>query len=83
MAHDVYNKAIIDIVSPYSLASQPYVLKDLHLKSTTPRNLDFSSPFTLTSTTPKRTTLEQKASKLCRDSRRTLISIVRLQLESH
>jgi type I protein arginine methyltransferase len=55
MAHGVYNDAIVDIVSSDSLASQPYLLKDLHLNSTTPRNLDFSSPFTLTSTTPKRT----------------------------
>jgi protein arginine N-methyltransferase 3 len=55
MAHGVYNEAIVDIVSSDSLASQPYLLKDLHLNSTTPRNLDFSSPFTLTSTTPKRT----------------------------
>jgi protein arginine N-methyltransferase 3 len=55
MAHDVYNEAIIDIVSPDFLASQPYLLKDFHLNSTTPRNLDFSSRFTLTSTTPKRT----------------------------
>jgi protein arginine N-methyltransferase 3 len=53
MAHGVYNEAIIDIISPDSLASQPYLLKGLHFNSTTPRNLDFSSPFTLTSTTPK------------------------------
>jgi hypothetical protein len=31
MAHGVYNKAIIDIVSPDSLASQPYLLKDLQV----------------------------------------------------
>jgi protein arginine N-methyltransferase 3 len=54
IAHGVYNEAIIDIISPDSLASQPYLLKGLHFNSTTPRNLDFSSPFTLTSTTPKR-----------------------------
>jgi protein arginine N-methyltransferase 3 len=55
MARDAYNEAIIHIISPDSLASRPYLLKDLHLNSTTPRNLDFSSLFTLTSTTPKRT----------------------------
>jgi protein arginine N-methyltransferase 3 len=55
LAYDVYTEAIIYIVSPDSLASRPYLLNDLHLKSTTPCNLNFSSPFTLTSTTPKRT----------------------------
>jgi hypothetical protein len=55
MAHDVYNEAIIYIVFLDSLDSRPYLLKDFHLNNTTPRNLDFSSRFTLTSTTPKGT----------------------------
>jgi protein arginine N-methyltransferase 3 len=41
MAHDVYDEAIINIVSPDSLTSQPYLLKDLHL---TPRATSTSPP---------------------------------------
>lgn len=55
MAHDVYSEAIVDIVAPESMASEPYLLKDLHLKNITSRQLDFKCPFTLVSTTPKRT----------------------------
>lgn len=55
MAHDVYNEAIVDIVAPEAMASQPFLLKDIHLKNVTSRQLDFSSPFTLVSTTAKRT----------------------------
>ncbi|KAJ8583504.1 hypothetical protein M405DRAFT_505488 [Rhizopogon salebrosus TDB-379] len=54
LAHDIYDEAIIDIVSPDSLASQPYLLKDLHLQSTLAQSR-LLLPFTLTSTTPKRT----------------------------
>lgn len=55
MASDVYKEAIVDVVGPESMASEPYLLKDLHLKDITTRQLDFTSPFTLVSTTPKRT----------------------------
>ncbi|KAF9220251.1 S-adenosyl-L-methionine-dependent methyltransferase [Gyrodon lividus] len=55
MAHEVYNEAIVDVVGPNSMVSEPYLLKDLHIKSITTRQLDFTSPFTLTSTSPMRT----------------------------
>jgi protein arginine N-methyltransferase 3 len=55
MASDVYKEAIVDVVGPDSMASEPYFLKDLHLKDITTRQLDFTSQFTLVSTTPKRT----------------------------
>ncbi|KAF9232315.1 S-adenosyl-L-methionine-dependent methyltransferase [Melanogaster broomeanus] len=50
MAHEVYNEAIVDVVGPDSVVSEPCLLKDLNLKSITSRQLDFTSPFTLTST---------------------------------
>ncbi|KIJ59063.1 hypothetical protein HYDPIDRAFT_101466 [Hydnomerulius pinastri MD-312] len=55
MAHEAYDEAIVDVVGPDSVVSEPYLLKDLHLKSITSRQLDFSSPFTLTSTSSMRT----------------------------
>ncbi|KAG2127388.1 S-adenosyl-L-methionine-dependent methyltransferase [Suillus cothurnatus] len=55
MANDVYEEAIVDVVGPDSMASEPYLLKDLHLNDITTHQLDFTSQFTLVSTTPKRT----------------------------
>lgn len=55
MGNDVYEEAIVDVVGPESMASEPYLLKDLHIKDVTTRQLDFTSQFTLVSTTPKRT----------------------------
>ncbi|GLB38566.1 putative class I-like SAM-binding methyltransferase superfamily, protein arginine N-methyltransferase family protein [Lyophyllum shimeji] len=55
MAEDLYDDAIIDVVGPDTLLSAPYTIKDLILSETTPRQLDFSSSFTLVSTAERRT----------------------------
>ncbi|KAG6379463.1 S-adenosyl-L-methionine-dependent methyltransferase [Boletus reticuloceps] len=55
MAQSIYEDAILDVVSPESVVSEPYLLKDLHLQTTTSRQLEFTSPFSLTSTSPMRT----------------------------
>ncbi|KAG8214938.1 S-adenosyl-L-methionine-dependent methyltransferase [Butyriboletus roseoflavus] len=55
MAHDVCKDAIIDVVGLESVISEPCLLKDLHLRSITARQLDFASSFSLTSTSPMRT----------------------------
>ena len=55
MATDVYEDAIVDIVPTESIASEPYVVKDLDLREITPRQLDFSTPFRLVATTERRT----------------------------
>ncbi|KAG6337383.1 hypothetical protein ID866_1706 [Astraeus odoratus] len=54
MSKDVYNHAIIDVVSPESIVSDPYIVKDLHLHTITPHQLDFKSTFSLTCKSPKR-----------------------------
>jgi len=55
MAEDLYDEAIIDVVGPETLLSAPYPVKDLLLGEITTKQLNFSSPFTLVSTAPKRT----------------------------
>jgi len=55
MAHSIYKDAIMDVVNPNSVVSEPYLLKDLHLRSITTRQLEFTSPFSLTSTSLMRT----------------------------
>ncbi|CAL1713691.1 unnamed protein product [Somion occarium] len=55
MAADVYNEAIVDVVD--SMASEPVVVKDLYLKTIAPKQLDFSSSFTLVSTTERKTNI--------------------------
>ncbi|KAI6027839.1 S-adenosyl-L-methionine-dependent methyltransferase [Pisolithus microcarpus] len=55
MAKEVYDNAIIDVVSPESIVSAPCPIKDLHLRTITPRQLDFKSSFSLTCTSPMRT----------------------------
>ncbi|OSX57198.1 hypothetical protein POSPLADRAFT_1067922 [Postia placenta MAD-698-R-SB12] len=55
MAHDVYSEAIVDVVGPETMVSEPYSVKDLHLATITPKQLDFSAPFILTSTAERRT----------------------------
>ncbi|KAK7039941.1 protein arginine N-methyltransferase 3 [Favolaschia claudopus] len=54
MAHDVYDDAIVDVVGPDTLLSAPYAVKDLHLNTITPKQLDFTSPFKLISTSDRR-----------------------------
>ncbi|KAI6107141.1 S-adenosyl-L-methionine-dependent methyltransferase [Pisolithus croceorrhizus] len=55
MAKEVYDNAIIDVVPPESVVSAPCTIKDLHLRTITPRQLDFKSSFSLTCTSPMRT----------------------------
>ncbi|KAI6039613.1 S-adenosyl-L-methionine-dependent methyltransferase [Pisolithus marmoratus] len=55
MAKEVYDDAIVDIVPPESIVSSPCIIKDLHLNTITPRQLDFKSSFSLTCTSPMRT----------------------------
>ncbi|KDQ49228.1 hypothetical protein JAAARDRAFT_43018, partial [Jaapia argillacea MUCL 33604] len=55
MADVVYDNAVVDVVSPETLLSDPYVVKDLHIGSITTSQLSFSSTFTLTSTASRRT----------------------------
>ncbi|KZT35410.1 S-adenosyl-L-methionine-dependent methyltransferase, partial [Sistotremastrum suecicum HHB10207 ss-3] len=55
MAEEVYDDAIIDVVPEESLVSDPTTIKTFDLHVLTPKKLDFSSPFTLTSTRTKRT----------------------------
>ncbi|KAI0345573.1 S-adenosyl-L-methionine-dependent methyltransferase [Trametopsis cervina] len=54
MADRVYEDAIVDVVGPDSVKSAPFVIKDLFLKEITTRQLDFTTPFTLVSTTERR-----------------------------
>ncbi|KNZ73314.1 Protein arginine N-methyltransferase 3 [Termitomyces sp. J132] len=55
MAEDLYEDAIVDVVGPNTLLSEPCTIKDLVLSEITPRQLDFSSSFTLVSTAERRT----------------------------
>ncbi|KIM43061.1 hypothetical protein M413DRAFT_443870 [Hebeloma cylindrosporum] len=55
MADGLYDEAIIDVVGPDALLSEPCPVKDLILSDITPKDLDFSSSFTLVSTAQRRT----------------------------
>jgi len=55
MADGLYDEDIVDVVGPDAIVSEPYVIKDLLLKDIVPRQLDFSSPFTLVSNADRRT----------------------------
>ncbi|KXN82845.1 Ribosomal protein arginine N-methyltransferase rmt3 [Leucoagaricus sp. SymC.cos] len=55
MSQGLYDEAIVDVVGPETMASKPYVVKDLFLGDTTTRQLEFASNFTLKATVDKRT----------------------------
>ncbi|KAI0354833.1 S-adenosyl-L-methionine-dependent methyltransferase [Trametes cingulata] len=55
MAKDVYDEAVVDVVGGETVLSEPAVVKDLYLGKVAPKQLDFSSPFTLISTAERRT----------------------------
>ncbi|KAI0783458.1 protein arginine N-methyltransferase [Abortiporus biennis] len=55
MATEVFEDAIVDVVGPETLASEPVVVKDLHIKDITTSQLSFSTPFKLIGTTDRRT----------------------------
>ncbi|RXW22484.1 hypothetical protein EST38_g3361 [Candolleomyces aberdarensis] len=54
MSEGLYDEAIIDVLGPETVLSNPYTIKDLILKDITIRQLDFSTPFTLVSTAEQR-----------------------------
>ena len=55
MSDDLYDESIVDVVGPDTLISAAYPVKDLILSDITPRDLDFSSSFTMVSTAQRRT----------------------------
>jgi len=55
MATNVYEDAIVDVVGPDTLASDPIVIKDVFIRNITSKQLDFSSPFKLVSSIGRRT----------------------------
>ncbi|KAI0917627.1 hypothetical protein AcW1_007211 [Taiwanofungus camphoratus] len=55
MATDIYDEAIVDVVGAETMLSDPYTIKDLCIGNITPKQLDFSSPFTLVSNAERRT----------------------------
>ncbi|KAG6866179.1 hypothetical protein C0991_007729 [Blastosporella zonata] len=55
MAEELYDEAVVDVVGPNTLLSEPVAVKDLLLGEITTRQLDFSSTFTLISTAERRT----------------------------
>ncbi|EKM49814.1 uncharacterized protein PHACADRAFT_131660 [Phanerochaete carnosa HHB-10118-sp] len=54
MTNDVYEDAIVDIVGPETLVSEPVSVKDLFLRDVTARQLEFTSPFRLVATCDQR-----------------------------
>ncbi|KAH9932760.1 protein arginine N-methyltransferase [Epithele typhae] len=54
MGKNVYEEAIVDVVGPRTVVSEPVVVKDLFLGTITPKQLDFSAPFKLVSTSERR-----------------------------
>ncbi|KAH9925083.1 protein arginine N-methyltransferase [Amylocystis lapponica] len=55
MGHDVYNDAIVDVVGPETMLSEPFTIKDLFLAEATAKQLDFTTSFRLVSTAERRT----------------------------
>lgn len=55
MSTDLYEEAIVDVVGPETMLSDPFVIKDLQLGTITSKHLNFSSHFTLTSTCDRKT----------------------------
>ncbi|KAF9464204.1 protein arginine N-methyltransferase [Collybia nuda] len=55
MAEDLYGEAIVDVVGSNTMYSAPHPIKDLLLSEITQRQLDFTSSFTLVSTSERRT----------------------------
>jgi len=53
MAEEVYDDAIVDVVGPETLLTEQYS-KDIDISSVTSKQLSFSAPFTLKSSTHKR-----------------------------
>ncbi|TRM62093.1 S-adenosyl-L-methionine-dependent methyltransferase [Schizophyllum amplum] len=54
MAENFFDDAVVDVVGPQSLLSDPAVIKDLYLGDIKPGQLDFTSTFQLVSTNDRR-----------------------------
>ncbi|CUA74805.1 protein arginine N-methyltransferase 3 [Rhizoctonia solani] len=52
MAKEVYDDALIEVVSADAVLTNDDLIKDVPIQRVTPKNLDFSSPFVLTATRP-------------------------------
>ncbi|CAE6479398.1 unnamed protein product [Rhizoctonia solani] len=52
MAKEVYDDALIEVVSADAVLTNDDLIKDIPIQRVTPKNLDFSSPFVLTATRP-------------------------------
>jgi len=55
MKEEAYGEAIVDIVKPETLVSDPVMIRDVYIPDVQPRQLNFQSPFTLICTSTKRT----------------------------
>ncbi|KAF9525547.1 protein arginine N-methyltransferase [Crepidotus variabilis] len=55
MSSELYDEAIVDVVGPETLLCKAYPVKDFVLSDVSPRDLDFASSFTLSSTADQRT----------------------------
>ncbi|KAJ4482476.1 S-adenosyl-L-methionine-dependent methyltransferase [Lentinula aciculospora] len=55
MTEELYHEAVIDVVGTHTMLSTTFVVKDLRISLITARQLDFISPFKLTSSVNRRT----------------------------
>ncbi|KAL0577118.1 hypothetical protein V5O48_004871 [Marasmius crinis-equi] len=55
MAQEVPDEAIVDVVGPHTMLSDPHVIKDIYIPEVSTRQLDFTSAFKLVSTAQRRT----------------------------
>ncbi|KAI5123085.1 hypothetical protein M0805_001441 [Coniferiporia weirii] len=55
MTEGVYDEAVIDIVEPETMLSEPIIIKDINTATVTLRQLSFSTPFELRGTSVRRT----------------------------
>ncbi|KAI0292194.1 S-adenosyl-L-methionine-dependent methyltransferase [Multifurca ochricompacta] len=55
MGEEVFTDAVVDIVGPDTVMSEPYMIKDLYLRDITTKQLEFMTPFSLVSTAERRT----------------------------
>ncbi|KAI0036261.1 S-adenosyl-L-methionine-dependent methyltransferase [Vararia minispora EC-137] len=54
MAEEVFHEAVVDVVGPETVLSEPQTVKDIYLAGAVPRQLDFVAPFSLTSTSARK-----------------------------
>ncbi|KAF9265191.1 S-adenosyl-L-methionine-dependent methyltransferase [Marasmius fiardii PR-910] len=54
MSRDLYGEGIVDVLGPDTMLSEPFVVKDIYIPTTTPASLSFTSSFRLVSTADRR-----------------------------